>query len=364
MSVVGEHVKVLPYWKIEATKKIIDHGDFQYGQLTKFLKQIAADLEIPFSQMNQFYYKEYQHRDKLPYMKLAIQNLNELAKKGAPAAEPKQEAEEKIELTQEELERLAAMDPDKFIVRDGAYKRGAVVEVKVVDTRDYGAIVETQDGYHTRGLIHITQLRNGEYVPSPEKYLRYGDITKAMIIEYEKDKDRLKLSTRFLQMKPYPVSSQYYSQTPVSGKVSTVTGEKWAVNKGTASPASTPAPVAAAPAPTPAPAPAPIPTPAPAPAPAAPAPQPVATASAKELPESAAIKIPGISAEERHYITAYLNGIVGTLTPAAEELMVQIVQKHGMFKYTMAMMKAQSDFKPDLGLILMKEIDSQIGESL
>lgn len=343
MSVVEKEAKALPYWKIEATKRLLDRGEFQYGEVTKFLKQTAEDLKVPFSQVSQFYYMEFKKRDELPYMKLVVENLNELNTKGsapAPTPQPSKDEPKAPELTQEELERLVAADPEKFFVKDGEYKRGKVVEVRVTEIRDYGALVETTDGYHTRGLIHITQMRHNEYVPSVEKFLRFGDVTKATILEYDSVMDRMKLSTRFMPLKQYSVSSRYYSTTPVSGaQHEAAMAEKQSAEKDQSVTNS--------------------PTPAPAPNPAVPAAKKV-----EDLPESAAVKLPGVSTDERYFITTHLNGIVGTLTPAAEELMGQIISKHGMFKFTMAMMKAQEHFKPDLGLILMKEIDSKIGESL
>lgn len=366
MSVAEEQLKALPNWKMEATQKLMVKGEFQYGEVTKFLKQLAADLNTPYSQMHMFYYREFQKREELPYMKLAISSLQELKNKADAPADPgyketatstkgpepapapkasKTDNQQHVELTQDELERLVALDPDKFVIVDGNYVTGKVVEVRIVDVRDYGAIVETTDGFHTKGLIHITAVRNGEYVPSMDKFFRYNDVLKALILEYDKKFDRLKLSTRHLPLKANTyIGGSIKAREPVlDAPAPTVhpMAEKLAAVKDKI--VTTPA---AAPAPTPA-----VATETPAPEPAA-----------KQEPK--VVDAANISDEERHYITTFLNGIVGTLTPAAEKAMSEVIKKHGVFKFTMALMQAKEGFKPDLGLIFMKEIDVKIGELL
>lgn len=332
----------LAEWKIDFIKRFVHHGKFERGEIAQLLRAIANDYEgITEKMVENFHYKEFKH-GKVPQLEMLRQKFIEEAKaekrKAAKSEEgtkptdpqdtpmdeqqPKQELNQ-LEMTPDELKRLIELDPDKFTIKDGDYKKGRMVEVKVVDVREYGAIVETTDGFRARGLIHNSEIQAGEYVSNASKYFKIGDTLRALIIYWEEGKNRLRLSTRNLPMKELP-----YITATVNAIQPRSEEEQPGVTEQNVTRSTTTAPTA----------------------PAAPSDQGAVSNTVADA-ESQAIK-------------GYLNSIVGALTPDAEEMMVRLIKEHGLFKFTVALMKARESFRPDLGVHFMKEIDLNIGEGL
>lgn len=63
-------------------------------------------------------------------------------------------------------------------------------------------------------------------------------------------------------------------------------------------------------------------------------------------------------------ITTFLNGMVGVLSPKAKSKLNEMVQEHGIVKFTIAMMKAGKTFENDLGMVLLDKIQEEVKECL
>lgn len=373
VSDVMEAVHTLPAWKVEFIKRFVQHGDFKYGEMIKLINSFAEEKSLSTKTISNFYYNEFkkgkeaqvellrqrfqeemEQADTSPADKIAEGKVAEKPaeenKPGEPVpagtdakSEPKAEVKsevpnkktEAIEMSAEELQRLADLDPDKFTVKNGDYKKGRLVEVRVMEVREYGAFVETTDGFRAKGLIHNSEITPGEYVNNANKFFALGDVVRATIIDYESNRNRLRLSTRsnppkdknYINasvgaIKPTPEpEGEVELKLPASNPPINTLADKLAAVKDK---------IVTGP-----------------------------TAKAHEKPQ-----IVNATTQESEFVKAYLNGIVGAVTPEAEQMMLELIKANGMFKFTLALTKAAAEFKPDLGLILMKEIDSKIGECL
>ncbi len=80
------------------------------------------------------------------------------------------------------------------------YKVGDSLEVKITNIVDYGAFVRDEDG--TKGLIHISEISN-HYVSNINDHLSVGQIVEVSILDYNPEKDQLKLSYKALNEVDY-----------------------------------------------------------------------------------------------------------------------------------------------------------------
>ncbi len=55
---------------------------------------------------------------------------------------------------------------------------------------------------------------------------------------------------------------------------------------------------------------------------------------------------------------------VGAISPQAREKLVQLLSEKGLVEFTIAMMQVIPDFKPDLGLILLNQIEEKVNDGL
>jgi S1 RNA binding domain protein len=55
---------------------------------------------------------------------------------------------------------------------------------------------------------------------------------------------------------------------------------------------------------------------------------------------------------------------VGMVSPNAKEKVQELIQNHGMFKFSMAISQTVPQFENDLGLLLVKEVEKKIKDCL
>lgn len=68
--------------------------------------------------------------------------------------------------------------------------------------------------------------------------------------------------------------------------------------------------------------------------------------------------------KEFEEIVRFINGIVGALSPEAKQRMREVINKHGLFKFTLGVTKVSENFKPDLGLLFIEEVDKKVAGGL
>lgn len=98
------------------------------------------------------------------------------------------------------------------------YPEGSRVRGKIVSITDYGAFMELEKGIE--GLVHISEMSWTEHIKHPSKIVGIGDIVEAMVLNV--DKNSQKISLGFKQLEPDPwenVVTEFPVGSVVTGKV-------------------------------------------------------------------------------------------------------------------------------------------------
>jgi small subunit ribosomal protein S1 len=94
------------------------------------------------------------------------------------------------------------------------YPIGARVQGKVVSITDYGAFIELERG--VEGLVHISEMSWTHHVRHPSKLMQIGDMIEAMVLNVDKEHQKISLGIKQLEPDPwstvdhkYPVGSRH-----------------------------------------------------------------------------------------------------------------------------------------------------------
>lgn len=104
---------------------------------------------------------------------------------------------------------------------DELYPPGKVVRGKVVAILNYGAFVRITEGL--TGLVHISDISWTERVTNPRDYLSEGQRVRCVILEVDKERQRLSLGLKQLSPDPWEdAKTNYPVGTKIKGKVRSV----------------------------------------------------------------------------------------------------------------------------------------------
>ena len=102
------------------------------------------------------------------------------------------------------------------------YPMGEKMRGKVVSITDYGAFVELEKGIE--GLIHISEMSWTRHVKHPSKVVAIGDTVEAVVLNVDKDHEKISLGLKQLEPDPWKaLESKYPSGTRLRGKVRNLT---------------------------------------------------------------------------------------------------------------------------------------------
>lgn len=102
------------------------------------------------------------------------------------------------------------------------YPVGSKVHGKVVNLVPYGAFVELEEG--VEGLIHITEFSWTKRINKPSEVLRVGDEVDAVVLDIQKEEQKISLGVRQLSENPWDmVQHNYPVGAHVRGKVRNLT---------------------------------------------------------------------------------------------------------------------------------------------
>lgn len=102
------------------------------------------------------------------------------------------------------------------------YPVGSKVRGKVVNLVPYGAFVELEEG--VEGLIHITEFSWTKRINKPSEVLRVGDEVEAVVLDIQKDEQKISLGIRQLSDNPWNmIQHNYPVGAHVHGKVRNLT---------------------------------------------------------------------------------------------------------------------------------------------
>jgi len=105
---------------------------------------------------------------------------------------------------------------------DTKYPSGSRITGRVVSITDYGAFVELEKG--VEGLVHISEMSWTHHVKHPSKYMQVGDTIEAMVLNVDKDHQKISLGIKQLEPDPWSaVELKFPVGTRVEGKVRNLT---------------------------------------------------------------------------------------------------------------------------------------------
>jgi len=102
------------------------------------------------------------------------------------------------------------------------YPVGSKIHGKVVNLVPYGAFIELEEG--VEGLIHITEFSWTKRINKPSEVLRVGDEVDAVVLDIQKEEQKISLGVRQLSENPWDmVQHNYPVGAHVRGKVRNLT---------------------------------------------------------------------------------------------------------------------------------------------
>ncbi len=103
------------------------------------------------------------------------------------------EAAAKVEEKQTTLEPVQPTITKTY--EEPIYRYGQLVTAVVKAVRSFGLIVQTMDEHMIQGLVHISDVKNA-YISDMDEVAEEGDIIEAKVKKYDKQENRLSLSTK------------------------------------------------------------------------------------------------------------------------------------------------------------------------
>jgi len=105
---------------------------------------------------------------------------------------------------------------------EGKYPVDNKVIGKVVSITDYGAFVELEQG--VEGLVHISEMSWTQHIRHPSKVVSIGDEVEVMILNIDKDEQKISLGLKQVQADPWSdLDAKYPSGTRLMGTVRNLT---------------------------------------------------------------------------------------------------------------------------------------------
>ncbi|MGD1048425.1 MAG: 30S ribosomal protein S1 [Candidatus Krumholzibacteriaceae bacterium] len=105
---------------------------------------------------------------------------------------------------------------------DLRYPVGTKIRGKVVSITDYGAFVELEKGIE--GLVHISEMSWTRHVKHPSKVVAIGDTVEAIVLNVDKEHEKISLGLKQLEPDPWKaLETKYPPGTRLKGKVRNLT---------------------------------------------------------------------------------------------------------------------------------------------
>ncbi len=113
---------------------------------------------------------------------------------------------------------MKQMEANPWDVVAQTYPIGSVIEGKVRTLTDFGAFVGLEEGID--GLIHISDMSWTERINHPSEVLKKGDAVKAVVLNIDRERERLSLGLKQLTRNPWEeLQAAYPAGSVVKGAV-------------------------------------------------------------------------------------------------------------------------------------------------
>jgi len=117
---------------------------------------------------------------------------------------------------------MKQIEPNPWTTVDERYPVGSEVEGKVRNLTDFGAFIALEEGID--GLIHISDMSWTQRVKHPSEILKKGQKVRAVVLNVDKDNERLSLGLKQMELDPWTqVQTKYQVGQDVRVKVVKVT---------------------------------------------------------------------------------------------------------------------------------------------
>ena len=117
---------------------------------------------------------------------------------------------------------MKQIEPNPWTTVDARYPVGSEVEGKVRNLTDFGAFIALEEGID--GLIHISDMSWTQRVKHPSEILKKGQKVRAVVLNVDKDNERLSLGLKQMELDPWTqVQTKYQVGQDVRVKVVKVT---------------------------------------------------------------------------------------------------------------------------------------------
>lgn len=117
---------------------------------------------------------------------------------------------------------MKQIEPNPWTTVDERYPVGSEVEGKVRNLTDFGAFIALEEGID--GLIHISDMSWTQRVKHPSEILKKGQKVRAVVLNVDKDNERLSLGLKQMDLDPWTqVQTKYNVGQDVRVKVVKVT---------------------------------------------------------------------------------------------------------------------------------------------
>ena len=117
---------------------------------------------------------------------------------------------------------MKQIEPNPWTTVDERYPVGSEVEGKVRNLTDFGAFIALEEGID--GLIHISDMSWTQRVKHPSEILKKGQKVRAVVLNVDKENERLSLGLKQMELDPWTqVQTRYQVGQDVQVKVVKVT---------------------------------------------------------------------------------------------------------------------------------------------
>ena len=103
---------------------------------------------------------------------------------------------------------MKQIEPNPWSTVDERYPVGSEVEGKVRNLTDFGAFVALEEGID--GLIHISDLSWTQRIKHPSEVLKKGQTVQAVVLNVDKENERLSLGLKQLEPDPWTLVPEKY----------------------------------------------------------------------------------------------------------------------------------------------------------
>ncbi|MBI3872183.1 MAG: 30S ribosomal protein S1 [candidate division Zixibacteria bacterium] len=103
---------------------------------------------------------------------------------------------------------LKQLSPHPWENVESKYPIGARVTGRVVSITDYGAFVELERG--VEGLVHISEMSWTHHVRHPSKIVQIGDTIEALVLNVDREHQKISLGIKQLEPDPWSTVEQRY----------------------------------------------------------------------------------------------------------------------------------------------------------